>query len=74
MMILFWQEFYFIPYKYSNGRKFLAKGKLITKYYSIRKEFKALGIITKNKDQLDSDSQDDLEGWLCGVSLYAFFL
>ncbi|XP_077262855.1 uncharacterized protein LOC143897811 [Temnothorax americanus] len=54
-------ELYFIPYKYSNGRKFVAKGKLITKYCSIRKDFKALGIITRNKDQLDSDSLDDSE-------------
>ncbi|XP_039312201.1 uncharacterized protein LOC113003418 isoform X2 [Solenopsis invicta] len=54
-------ELYFIPYKYSNGMKFVAKGKLITKYYSIRKDFKALGIITRNKDQLDSDSLDDSE-------------
>ncbi|XP_067210770.1 uncharacterized protein [Linepithema humile] len=52
-------ELYYIPYKYINGNKLLVKGKLITKYYSIRKEFKALGIIaSKNKDQ--SDSQDDL--------------
>lgn len=67
-MIVFWQEFYFIPYKNYDGSKFLAKGKLITKYYSIRKEFKALGVITGNKDQLDSE--DDLEGWLCCLYLH----
>ncbi|XP_067212132.1 uncharacterized protein [Linepithema humile] len=59
MLNLFLQELYYIPYKYINGNKLLVKGKLITKYYSIRKEFKALGIIaSKSKDQ--SDSQDDL--------------
>ncbi|XP_067209346.1 uncharacterized protein [Linepithema humile] len=48
-------ELYYIPYKYINGNKLLVKGKLITKYYSIRKEFKALGIIaSKSKDQSDS--------------------
>lgn len=72
MLILFWQELYFIPYKYSNGIKLLAKGKLVSKYYSIRKEFKALNIITGNKNQLELDSEDDLRGWSYAVSLFVF--
>lgn len=67
---LLWQELYLIPYKNCDGKKFVAKGKLVTKYYSIRKEFKALGIITQNKDE--SGSEDDLEGQLCRFYLHFF--
>lgn len=72
MLNLFLQELYYIPYKYINGNKLLVKGKLITKYYSIRKEFKALGIIaSKSKDQ--SDSQDDLVAGLLFIYICSFF-
>ncbi|KYN30158.1 hypothetical protein ALC57_00384, partial [Trachymyrmex cornetzi] len=52
-------EIYFIPYKNCDGRKLLAKGKLISKYYSIRKEFKALGVIQTKIQSESDDSGDD---------------
>ena len=38
----------------------LAKGKLISKYYSLRKELKAIGVLSCEKSEADSDAENDL--------------
>ncbi|KAJ1519817.1 hypothetical protein ONE63_005069 [Megalurothrips usitatus] len=50
---------YFIPYRNSEGsQKCQAKGKLVSKYYTLRKEMTAAGIISKKRDDVDSDDDD----------------
>ncbi|KAJ1528938.1 hypothetical protein ONE63_007307 [Megalurothrips usitatus] len=51
---------YFIPYRNSEGsQKCQAKGKLVSKYYTLRKEMTAAGIISKKRESVDSDDDDD---------------
>ncbi|KAJ1526414.1 hypothetical protein ONE63_009548 [Megalurothrips usitatus] len=50
---------YFIPYRNSEGsQKCQAKGKLVSKYYTLRKEMTAAGIISKKRESVDSDDDD----------------
>lgn len=56
LQFVWFQETYYIPYCVMNdGSRVLAKGKLISKYYALRKDLKALKVVDDN----NSDSSDD---------------
>ena len=61
-MYFVFQETYYIPYRKEGNHKCLAKGKLVPKYYSLRKDFRASGLISNNKDEVDSGTEIEDSG------------